>query len=105
MVFGVAKSAWAQTVDDVVALRTKYANPVFGDVLVWDLVQKLALVVDPSDENLGTTNQLPHALQVADAMAAHGIDDGDMLIAALTHGAPRAIEFALPTTGYAIKWL
>ncbi len=75
----------AQTVDDVVALRTKYANPVFGDVLVWDLVQKLALVVDPSDENLGTTNQLLHALQVADAMAAHGIDDGDMLIAALTH--------------------
>ena len=39
----------AQTVDDVEALRRKYQAPVFGTVRVWDLVERLAQCVDPSD--------------------------------------------------------
>ena len=42
----------AQTVDDVVALRTKYANPVFGDVL-----GKLLLLVGEAPENVVCMNE------------------------------------------------
>jgi predicted HD phosphohydrolase len=75
----------AQTVEDVRALTEKYQAPVFGPVKVVDLLERLALCIDPLDAHLGCVSQLTHALQTADAMRADGIDDRDLLVAALIH--------------------
>lgn len=75
----------AQTVDDVEALRRKYTAPVFGTVRVWDLVERLAQCVDPSDCALFCTSQQTHVLQMLDAMAVKGVDDPDLLLAVLVH--------------------
>jgi predicted HD phosphohydrolase len=75
----------AQTVDDVEALRRKYQPPVFGTVRVWDLVERLAQCVDPSDCALFCTSQQTHILQMLEAMARDGIDDPDLLLAVLVH--------------------
>lgn len=75
----------AQSVADVQGLRVKYERPVFGQVQVWDLVQKLGMVCDPSDGSLGCTSQLVHVLQVLQAMEEDGVDDPEMLIAAIVH--------------------
>ncbi len=74
-----------QTIDDVEALRRKYAEPVFGTVPVWDLVERLALCIDPSDCALFCTSQLTHVLQMLDAMDRDGIDDPELLLAVLVH--------------------
>lgn len=75
----------AQTRDDVAALAAKYEAPIFGDVRVYDLVERQALCIDAVDGQLGCVSQLTHALQVVEAMQADGIDDPDLLVAALIH--------------------
>jgi len=74
-----------QTVDDVEALRRKYEAPVFGSVRVWELIERLAVCIDPSDCALFCTSQLTHVLQMLDAMARDGIDDPELLLAVLVH--------------------
>lgn len=74
-----------QTVADVEALRARYAAPILGDVLVWDLIRALADVHDATDTRLGSTSQLTHTLNVAAAMDRDGVDDEDLLVAALIH--------------------
>ena len=61
-----------QTIDDVESLRRKYAEPVFGEVPVWDLVERLALCIDPSDSALFCTSQQTHVLQMIEAMDRRG---------------------------------
>ena len=75
----------AQTLDDVEALRRKYAEPVFGTVRVWELFERLAQCIDPSDCALFCTSQQTHVLQMLEGMERDGIDDPDLLLAVLIH--------------------
>lgn len=75
----------AQTVENVEELRKKYESPVFGDVRVWDLVERLAQCVDPADCMLFGASQQMHVLQILEAMARDGVDDPDLVLTALLH--------------------
>ena len=74
-----------QSLDDVEALRRRYAAPVFGRVRVWDLVLMLGACVDPSDERLYSASQLVHVLQMLEQMEADGVATAEMVLVALTH--------------------
>jgi len=75
----------AQTRDDVESLRERYAEPVFGHVSVWELVERQAQCIDPSDLSLLCGSQEVHVLQMLDALERDGITDRDLLVAALIH--------------------
>src|SRR5262245_7437458 len=51
---------WQQDEDAALALRARYASPVFGPMPVWRLIERLAFCVDPSDTTLYCTNQFLH---------------------------------------------
>jgi hypothetical protein len=74
-----------QTKEDILALRAKYQSPVLGKFRVWELIEKLALCVDPTDTSLGCTNQYLHVCQVTAALEADGALDETMLLTALLH--------------------
>lgn len=76
---------YRQTAQTVAALKAKYENPVFGKARVWDLIQKLALCVDETDSSLFCTSQFIHVQQVLEGMERDGIQDRELLIAALIH--------------------
>jgi Myo-inositol oxygenase len=75
----------AQTHESVAALARKYAEPVFGRVESWSLVERLANCVDPTDVALGACNQQVHVLQVFEAMERDGVKDDELRTAALLH--------------------
>ena len=74
-----------QTLETVEGLRRKYEAPVVGDVRVWELIELLALCIDPTDGRLFCTSQLVHVLQMLDAMADDEADVPDLVLAALIH--------------------
>lgn len=74
-----------QTVDDVVALRRKYQDPIFGKARVWEMIEKLGMCVDASDDALMCTSQLLHVQQVLEAMEQDGVQDRDLYLVALLH--------------------
>ncbi len=74
-----------QGIAEVESLRARYAEPILGEMLVWDLIRGLGEVHDPTDTQLGSTSQLIHTLNVAAAMEADGVGDEDMIVAALIH--------------------
>jgi hypothetical protein len=75
----------AQTEESVAALKARYEGAVFGRVHVWDLVEKLALCVDPSDMRLFCGSQFVHLQQILAAMERNGVSDPDMLLLAVIH--------------------
>lgn len=75
----------AQTLETVTVLRKKYARALLGKASIWDIITQLAFCIDPQEVRLGCTSQLTHVLQVLDAMDRDGVDDPDMLVAALIH--------------------
>jgi len=75
----------AQTVDHVTALKARYENQVFGRVRVWELVEKLALCVDPTDLRLFCGSQFVHLQQVVAAMERNDVTDPDMLLLGVVH--------------------
>lgn len=75
----------AQTVETVRSLQKKYERPVFGPVRVWDLVERLALCVDPSDMRLFCASQLVHVQQILAGMEAAAVRDPDLLLLAIVH--------------------
>lgn len=75
----------AQTLADVAALRGKYAQPLFGRVSPWSLVEKLGQCIDPTDQRLFCASQQLHVLQIIDAMEAEGTASEEMLLVALVH--------------------
>lgn len=75
----------AQTRETVAGLKRRYEGAVFGRVRVWDMVEKLALCVDPTDTTLYCTSQFIHVQQVVAAMERDGVQDRDLYIAAFTH--------------------
>ena len=84
-----ARAIWArhkaQTREVVAGLKRKYEAAVFGRVRVWDMIEKLALCVDPTDTSLYCTSQFIHVQQVVAAMERDGVQDRDLYIAAFTH--------------------
>lgn len=76
---------WAQSADDVVRLREKYREPVFGSVDPVDLVDELARCIDPTDSTLAAVSQHVHLQQIIAGMEGDGVDDEDMYLAAMTH--------------------
>jgi hypothetical protein len=84
----------AQTVDDVAALKARYEGAVFGRVRVWDLVERLALCVDPTDLRLFCGSQFVHLQQVAAAMEKNGVTDPDMLLLAIVHDLGKVLLLA-----------
>jgi hypothetical protein len=74
-----------QTAESVAALKKKYEEPVFGRVRVWDLVEKLALCIDPSDMRLFCGSQLLHVQQILAGMEENGVTDPDLLLLATIH--------------------
>ncbi|MEO8303458.1 MAG: inositol oxygenase family protein [Betaproteobacteria bacterium] len=75
----------AQTVDDVAALRRKYAGPLLGRVSPWSLVERLGRCIDPTDQRLYCASQQMHVLQMIDAMEREGTANEEMLLVALVH--------------------
>lgn len=75
----------AQTLDDVMALREKYAKPTFGAASPWSLVQMLGQCIDPSDQRLYCASQQLHVLQIIDALEVENAATPEMLLLALVH--------------------
>lgn len=74
-----------QTAADVHELQARYQQPVFGEVRVYDLVERLAQCVDPTDCRLFGASQLTHVLQVLEAMEVDGVLTDDLALVALVH--------------------
>ena len=74
-----------QTVEDVIALRKKYQDPIFGRARVWEMIEKLGMCVDASDDSLMCTSQLLHVQQILEAMEQDGVQDRDLFLVALLH--------------------
>ncbi len=74
-----------QTKETVLALKAKYESPVMGKVRVWDLLDKLALCLDPTDASLGCASQHMHVCQVIASLEESGELDETMLLTALLH--------------------
>lgn len=74
-----------QTTETIRQLNSKYREPVFGEVRIWDLFQRLAFCVDPTDTRLLNTTQYVHILQVLEAMEKDGLEDPRWYIAAMLH--------------------
>lgn len=81
----IVRAHVGHTLEDHARLTQRYATPVFGTISPWDLVMMLGQCVDPTDRLLGTASQLTHVLQILDAMRADGVDDEDLLLAAVVH--------------------
>jgi predicted HD phosphohydrolase len=82
---GVVERHARQTREDVELLRKRYAEPLFGRVRVWELVERLGACVDPSDERLYCASQLVHVRQILDQMEADGTASPPMVLVALVH--------------------
>jgi inositol oxygenase len=63
-----------QTLDSVLAAKQRYLPPRRREMSVWEALDALAAFVDASDPDLELP-QLDHALQVAEALRAHGRPD------------------------------
>ncbi len=74
-----------QTAETIRHLNSKYQEPVFGEVPIWDLFQRLAFCVDPTDTSLLNTTQYIHVLQVLEAMEKDGLQGSCWYVAAILH--------------------
>ena len=83
-----------QTVAAVDELRRRYSTPVFGEMRVWDLVEMLASCIDESDQRMFGVSQQVHVLQVLEGMEHDGIDDPDLVLAALVHDLGKVLLLA-----------
>ena len=74
-----------QTRDTVKQLKARYESPVLGKMRVWDMIEKLGICTDPSDDTLMLTSQYVHVQQILEAMERDNVDDRDQLLIALLH--------------------
>lgn len=91
-----------QTREIVAGLKRRYEGAVFGRVRVWDMVEKLALCVDPTDTGLYCTSQFIHVQQVVSAMERDGVKDPDFYIAAFTHDLGKVMLLANEAPEYVV---
>jgi hypothetical protein len=80
-----------QNAEVVKHLKAKYEDPIFGQIRVWDLIQKLALCVDPTDVGMLLTNQYLHVMQTLEYMERENVQDRDLLLIALLHDAGKVM--------------
>src|SRR3954447_8336718 len=83
--FAIQRRSRKQTLDDVARLRTKYQQPIIGEVPVERLLELLAQIVDPTNIFLFCGSQLTHTLQVLESMEKVGITDKEFLATTLIH--------------------
>lgn len=81
----IAERQRRQTKETVLALKKKYEGEVLGKFRVWDLIQRLALCIDPTDTTLLCTSQYMHVCQIIASMEEDGKLDETMLMTALLH--------------------
>jgi len=74
-----------QTPETISYLNAKYQEPVFGEIRVWELLQRLAYCIDPTDTRLLNTSQYVHVLQVLEAMEKDDLSDPVWYLAAVVH--------------------
>src|ERR1700682_716517 len=83
--FAIQKSSRLQTQADVIALKKKYEQPIFGEIAVERLLELQAQIVDPTNFFMFTGSQLTHTLQVLESMEKAGITDREFLATTLIH--------------------
>jgi hypothetical protein len=66
-------------------LNKKYSNSVFGKIKVWDAIEKLSIVIDPTDKELYGVSQFIHTIQVLESMENDKIEDEYFIIGAIIH--------------------
>jgi hypothetical protein len=81
----IKKTHWHQTENSVRLLNEKYEKAVFGEVSPWDLVEKLADCVDPSDRELYGISQLIHTFQALESMEKHNVKNEEYIVGAILH--------------------
>jgi hypothetical protein len=90
----IYESQRRQTKQTVADLKKKYEGEVLGKFRVWDLIEKLALCVDPTDTALQCTSQYMHVCQILAAMERDEKLDDTMMLAALLHDLGKVVMLA-----------
>jgi Myo-inositol oxygenase len=83
--FAIMKRSRLQTRADVIALKNKYEQPIFGEIAVERLLELQAQIIDPTNILLFAGSQLTHTLQVLESMEEAGINDREFLATTLIH--------------------
>src|SRR5512146_1120307 len=83
--FAIQRRARLQTQEDVIALKKKYEEPIFGEIAVERLLELQAQIIDPTNIFMFTGSQLTHTLQVLESMEKAGITDPEFLATTLIH--------------------
>ena len=83
--FAISRRSRLQTQDDVIALKKKYEEPIFGEIAVERLLELQAQIIDPTNFFMFTGSQLTHTLQVLESMEKAGISDREFLATTLIH--------------------
>jgi hypothetical protein len=83
--FDICKLSRLQTQEDVIALKKKYEEPIFGEIAVERLLELQAQIIDPTNTLMFTGSQLTHTLQVLESMEKAGITDREFLATTLIH--------------------
>jgi hypothetical protein len=81
----IHKRSRMQTLEDVIALKKKYEQPIFGEIAVERLLELQAQIIDPTNIYIFTGSQLTHTLQVLESMEKAGITDREFLATILIH--------------------
>lgn len=68
----------------VIELNNKYENKTTFNHPIWELIEMLKGVIDPTDKKLYLINQFIHTLQVAEA-ADEATHNEEIIVAALVH--------------------
>ena len=83
--FAIMRLSRLQTREDVIALKKKYEQPIFGEIAVERLLELQAQIIDPTNIFMFTGSQLTHTLQVLESMEKAGITDREFLATTLIH--------------------
>jgi hypothetical protein len=74
-----------QTAVQAEALRARFERPVLGKLAPWDAIERLAIIIDPIDQQLWSTSQWVHVVQLLAALEVLGNDDPDFALIAMLH--------------------
>jgi hypothetical protein len=83
--FAICRRSRLQTRADVIALKKKYEQPIFGEIALERLLELQAQIIDPTNTLLFAGSQLTHTLQVLESMEKAGITDREFLATTLIH--------------------
>jgi len=77
----------SQNTTDIQRLNDKYQTTTIFEkpIQVWDAIEKLGLVADPTDRELYAVSQWVHTLQVIEGMEQAGVKNEEMIFAAWVH--------------------